>query len=73
MTDEIQWVTCPYCGQSVAADQVGLCPKRRRFYRIYADGIEFGIDYRSLERAREVKRSYQQEFPKVRYYIRRVH
>ena len=41
-------------------------------YRIYADGREFGIDYPTLERAREVKAQYAQHFPRVRYYIRRA-
>jgi len=41
-------------------------------YRVYADGREFGIDYRTLEAAREAKARYARYFPHVRYYIRRI-
>ncbi len=41
-------------------------------YRIYADGREFGIDYKHLERARTAKAIFAAHFPHVHYYIRKV-
>ena len=43
-------------------------------WRVYLEGgSEFGIDYPTLERAREVKSQYASNFPHCRYYIRAVH
>ena len=39
-------------------------------YRIYANGHEFGADYRTLEAARAVIAKYRAYFPEVNYFIR---
>ena len=41
-------------------------------YRVYCDGVEFGVDYCSLPAARAAKAAFVRSWPRLRYYIRRV-
>jgi hypothetical protein len=41
-------------------------------YRVYCNGLEFGIDYPTLEAARAAKRQYAEHFKWCRYYIRKA-
>ena len=43
-----------------------------KWYRVYGDGREFGLDYPNLAEARRVKELYAAEWPRTRYYIRAV-
>jgi len=42
-----------------------------KFYRVYCEGKEFGLDF-TLEKAREIKKTFKIYFPNRKYYIRRI-
>lgn len=54
------------------AQQGDNAPKSSPSYRVYCDGLEYGIDYATLAMARAAKASYAASFPHHRYYIRKV-
>ena len=41
-------------------------------YRVYADGKEFGMDFQTLTKAREILGAYKESFPGIRYSIHRA-
>lgn len=46
--------------------------RKATIWRVYCNGVELGVDFRSLSAAQAAKASYQADWPRLKYYVRAV-